>query len=51
MPETEHKSSTLLLILCWLIVGLPAAWGVEQTVVKSAALFTASHTAPTTNTK
>ena len=27
------------LVLAWLVVGIPAAWGVAQVVVKSAALF------------
>jgi hypothetical protein len=28
-----------LLILAWLFVGLPLAWGVVQTLIKSMALF------------
>src|SRR5437868_4109652 len=28
-----------LVLLAWLVVGIPAAWGVEQTVIKSLALF------------
>jgi hypothetical protein len=33
------NSNTIRLILAWLAVGLPLAWGVEQTVVKALALF------------
>ena len=32
-------SQRLLLAVAWLIVGLPLAWGVEQTIVKALALF------------
>jgi hypothetical protein len=28
-----------LLVLAWLFVGLPLAWGVMQTLIKSMALF------------
>ncbi len=28
-----------LLIFAWLFVGLPLAWGVTQTIIKSLALF------------
>ncbi len=38
--STEVKrSSPLLIAVAWLIVGIPAAWGVEQTIVKSMSLF------------
>jgi hypothetical protein len=33
------RSSPLVIALAWLIVGIPAAWGVEQTFKKSMALF------------
>ena len=29
----------IALILAWLVVGIPIAWGVTQTVIKSLALF------------
>jgi hypothetical protein len=29
----------LKLLLAWAVVGIPAAWGVSQTVAKSLALF------------
>ena len=43
-----HRSSRSLLILAWLIVGIPAAWGVTQTATRSMDLFTAPIPAPTT---
>ena len=33
------KSSPISLALAWLAVGVPLAWGVAQTLVKSLALF------------
>jgi len=50
MTAQEKRSSPILLIIAWLIVGLPGAWGVEQTFYKSLDLFRASAhptTAPT----
>ena len=38
---TPHRSSAPLLFIAWLIVGVPAAWGVTQTVKRSMDLFTA----------
>jgi hypothetical protein len=38
MNETG-KSSRGAVALAWLAVGLPLAWGVAQTIVKSLALF------------
>lgn len=43
----EHKtasskasaSSTGSLVLAWLVVGAPLAWGVSQTFIKALALF------------
>jgi hypothetical protein len=43
-----HRSSRSLLILAWLIVGIPAAWGVTQTAKRSMDLFTVPNPAPTT---
>ena len=34
------KSSLLSLTLAWLVVGLPAAWGVYNTVLRATNLFT-----------
>lgn len=33
------KSSPIALALAWLAVGVPLAWGVSQTLIKSLALF------------
>jgi hypothetical protein len=37
--ENARPSSVGLLIFAWLFVGLPLAWGVVQTLIKSMALF------------
>ncbi len=34
-----RTTSPLLLIAAWLVVGVPAAWGVSQTVMRSMDLF------------
>ncbi|MDB4898764.1 MAG: hypothetical protein JWN53_572 [Gemmatimonadetes bacterium] len=39
MATESEKSSPIALVLAWLAVGLPLAWGVGQTVIKSMALF------------
>ncbi len=41
MTTSSEKSSTPpgLLVFAWLFVGLPLAWGVWQTLIKSLALF------------
>jgi hypothetical protein len=46
--ENFRRTSPLLLIVAWLIVGIPAAWGVSQTVTRSMDLFRT--TTPTTTT-
>lgn len=33
------RSSPVSIALAWLVVGLPLAWGVSQTIAKSMALF------------
>jgi hypothetical protein len=35
----SSPSSAGLLVFSWLFVGLPLAWGVMQTLIKSMALF------------
>jgi hypothetical protein len=35
----QKSSSVGLLIFAWLFVGVPLAWGVTQTLIKSMALF------------
>jgi hypothetical protein len=37
--KESGRSSPLALALAWLAVGIPLAWGVSQTLVKSLALF------------
>lgn len=41
------KRMTLALIAAWLIVAVPAAWGVTQTIHKSLALFRSTQPLPT----
>jgi hypothetical protein len=36
---TNSKASPLQIAISWAIVGLPLAWGVYQTVLKSLPLF------------
>ena len=39
-PSQPHRaSSPILIAIAWIIVGVPAAWGVTQTLHKSMALF------------
>ena len=41
-PSEKPRGSSLpMLIAAWLVVGIPAAWGVGQTFTKSLQLFTA----------
>jgi hypothetical protein len=52
-PNTPTPNSSKgLLIIAWLIVGLPALWGVSQTVQTSMKLFnppaSTQHAAPAT---
>jgi hypothetical protein len=47
MTATEHGTPRGLLIVAWLIVGLPALWGVSQTFMKSLDLFRAPPAAAT----
>jgi hypothetical protein len=42
MSQAEKKSSTSLIALSWIIVLVPLAWGVVQSVVKAAPLFQSS---------
>lgn len=37
--ETYKKTSPLSIAFAWLVVGVPLAWGIYQTVMKSLALF------------
>ncbi len=38
-PIAVKKSSPLTLIIAWLWVGAPLAWGISQTFQKALALF------------
>ncbi|MEP7347680.1 MAG: hypothetical protein ABI877_20590 [Gemmatimonadaceae bacterium] len=37
--KVRDSRQRLALIASWLVVGIPAAWGVSQVVMKSMALF------------
>jgi len=37
--QRTPRTPPLLLIVAWLVVGIPAAWGVSQTVMRSMDLF------------
>jgi len=36
---TPHSGNTVKLILAWVFVGIPLAWGVIQTAINALALF------------
>jgi len=44
---TVRKTPAALILLAWLVVGVPAGWGVYNTVLNAKKLF-ASAPAPTT---
>lgn len=35
----EQSTTSLSVVLAWLYVGVPLAWGVSQTIIKALALF------------
>jgi hypothetical protein len=47
MAENVKKSSAAVILLAWLLVGLPLGWGVYNTLLSSMNLF---HAAPGTTT-
>jgi len=47
-PEAR-RTSPLLLVVAWLVVGIPAAWGVSQTVMRSMDLFISPAAQPATS--
>jgi hypothetical protein len=53
MAETVKKSSGAIILLAWLLVGVPLGWGVYNTVLNSLKLFQAPPvpTAPVTPAK
>ena len=50
MPGDDRlkRTSPMLLIVAWLVVGIPAAWGVSQTVMRSLDLFKSPPTSAST---
>ena len=46
MAETKHTSAGLI-AAAWLVVSLPLAWGIYNTGLNAAKLFTHLHAAPT----
>jgi hypothetical protein len=47
-PAAHATTSPVLIALAWLFVGVPLAWGVEQTAAKSLDLFRAPAAQPQT---
>lgn len=41
MAETTTKSSPAVILLAWLVVGIPLGWGVYNTLLNSMKLFQA----------
>ena len=41
-----QRTPPLLVAVAWLVVGIPAAWGVSQTVMRSLDLFRSQPAAP-----
>jgi hypothetical protein len=39
MSETKDKSSAAVILFAWLLVAIPLAWGVYNTVLNSMKLF------------
>jgi hypothetical protein len=39
-PVTRTERSIIPLVLFWLLVGIPLTYGISQTLVKAAKLFT-----------
>ena len=37
--DPKSRSSPAMLVIAWLLVGVPLAWGVSQTMIQSASLF------------
>jgi hypothetical protein len=50
MPENAKKSSPALILLAWLLVGIPLGWGVYNTAINAMKLFQSAPamTAPAT---
>jgi hypothetical protein len=39
MPENVKKSSAIMILAAWLLVGIPLGWGVYNTLLSSMKLF------------
>ena len=50
MSENTTKSSPALILVGWLLVGIPLGWGVYNTLLSSMKLFQAAPTQITTPT-
>jgi hypothetical protein len=42
MPDSAKNSSPAMILLAWLLVGVPLGWGVYNTVLNSQKLFQAA---------
>jgi hypothetical protein len=42
MPSPERKTSTLRIVIYWMIVLIPLSWGVYESIIKSLPLFGAA---------
>ncbi|MGE5612190.1 MAG: MFS transporter small subunit [Bacillota bacterium] len=40
-PQDAGRTSLLWVMLAWIVVGIPLAWGVSQTIIRSLELFRA----------
>ena len=48
MPERETKSPAAVILLAWLVVGIPLGWGVYNTFLNSLKLFQSTPAAQST---
>jgi hypothetical protein len=39
MTSEDKKNTSIILILSWVVVGIPLIWGITQTFYKALALF------------
>ncbi len=46
MTEDVKKSSAVVILLAWLLVGVPLGWGVYNTLLNSLKLFQSAPAAP-----
>lgn len=50
MEDNKKKSSAVMILLAWVLVGVPLTWGVYNTLLNSMKLFQAPAAAPASNT-